>query len=129
MTEICACCGAKIVKYWHRLNRGLCGAIIRIYRKVGKDQIKISEILTHNQVCNFQKLKYWGLVEKVGDQGKGGEWCLTYDAERFIKGQLSLPQKVQTFRGKPISFSQEMVRISDVVDGYQYKEDYVREAE
>jgi len=129
MVEYCECCGAKVVKYWHRLNKGLCGAIIKIYSQVGKNPIKISDILTHNQSCNFQKLKYWSLVEKVGDQGKGGQWKLTEDAEAFIKREISLPKKAQTFRGKTVSFSPENVYINEIFEGYQFKEDYLKEAE
>lgn len=129
MTEYCDCCGAKLVKYWHRLNKGLCGAMIRVYMKNKTGAVKISEILTHNQVCNFQKLKYWCLVEKIGEQEKGGHWRLTYHGERFVKGEIAIPLKVQTFRGKTFDLSGEVVKIGDVVDGYQYKSDYIKEAQ
>lgn len=128
--EYCNHCGAKIVKYWHRLNKPLCAAMIRIYKKAGLRAVKISDLLTHNQVCNFQKLKYWGLVDKLSDnEGKGGTWKLTPTAERFIKGELALPIRVQTFRGKVEEVDEEKILISKIIEGYQYRYEYVEGAE
>lgn len=133
MNDICEHCGAKIVRYWHRLNKPLVSAMIKIYLKAGLNPVKISEFLGHNQVCNFQKLKYWEFVRKAqdsdGEEGKGGMWKLTSRAEQFIKGYLQVPQKVQTYRGSPTDCSTEFIGVGDVVEGYQYKPDYVRDAE
>lgn len=122
----CECCGARIVKYWHRLNKGLCGALVRVYSKARLNPIKISEVISHTQACNFQKLSYWGLVEKAE---KEGYWKVTPLGQSFILKNISIPLRVQTFRGKAIDEDQERVEIKDVIEGYQWREDYLGSAE
>lgn len=66
----CETCGAKLVEYKHGLSKGLCRSLIQV--AVTFKDTKAHEIkemgLDYNHRCNFQKLKYWGLVEKVGEQ-------------------------------------------------------------
>ena len=122
--EICECCGAKMVKYTHRLNKPLVSAMIRMYAKYKLSPVKISEMLSHSQVCNFQKLKYWGLVEKCENEGF---WKLTKTAETFIKGLTSIQLKVVTFRGKVVEAVDTYVQVDDIIEGYQHREDYLNE--
>ena len=128
--EICNECQAKIIKYWHSLNKHLCSALIKIYSQHGLEPVKISHILSHNQLCNFQKLKYWDLVEKCSNEpGKGGYWRITNKGERFIKGTIAVSQRVQTFRGQAVDRDGGSTMIIDIIEGYQYKPDYLRELE
>jgi len=75
----CSECGAKMVKYLHVFNNALAVGLWRLY-KSGKP-INIKGLnLTRNQWDNFQKLRYWNLVEKYRDEdGKrlGGVWDIT----------------------------------------------------
>jgi hypothetical protein len=130
MTEAVYCneCGAKIIRYWHKLNKPLCSAMIKIYCKYKLNSVKISSVLAHNQICNFQKLKYWGFVEEINAVGKGGEWRLTPRAEKFIFGEISVPKRVQTYRSKVVS-NEGFCFIKEIVEGYQFKPEYVEEAE
>lgn len=127
--EHCETCGAKIVKYWHSLNKPLCSAIIKIYRLHGVNKyVKVSDLgFTHNQLANFQKLRYWGLVRKMEEEplAKGGFWCITDYGEMFVKGEIRIPKRVETYRSKATGEAEGLVLISDIVEGYQYKKDYV----
>ena len=126
MSEYCQCCGAPIIKYWHNLNKGLCAAMIRIYATARLNPVRISELLNHTQVCNFQKLHYWGLVEKGVDSGF---WRLTSDGEQFVRGKITQPIKAQTFRGKLVAMHEKKVFIDKIIEGYQWKDDYMEASE
>jgi hypothetical protein len=122
MVDTCEFCGAKIVYYVHRLNKPLCSAMIKIYSKYKFSPCKISEELSHAQVCNFQKLKYWGFVEKTKSEGY---WVLTPLAEAFIKSQAPMYNKVKTFRGNRVTFEGECIYVHEIIEGYQWRQDYV----
>ena len=129
MTEIeyCECCKAKIIKYWHNLNKSLASAMIRMYSAKGLDYTKISELkLSHAQICNFQKLKYWGFVMKGGVEGT---WKLNRIAEEFIQGKTSVPKRMKTYRGKVIDEDGQQVLIKDIIEGYQWRKDYLGASE
>lgn len=127
--ELCFLCGASMMKYKHALNKGLAAALLALY-KFGK-ATNISKIgLTHNQICNFQKLKYWDLVRKVGDKGgNSGCWDITDKGIDFINGQILLQKNVWTFRGDPLEFDGAEISFSSICDLYKKRPDYSREAE
>lgn len=85
-----------MVAYRHRLNKNLIDALFKLYSC--KDYCGvISKILDHNQIANFQKLKYWGLIEKTQ---VSGEWKLTYLGVEFIHGNKTMPEFVFSYRGE-----------------------------
>ena len=76
--EECAHCGAKMVEYKHGLNKGLVVGL-RAIAKAGwtGSAVDLKGLhLTHSEWDNFQKLRYWDLVSKVGGK-KGGKWRIT----------------------------------------------------
>jgi len=119
--EICEHCGAKIMKYWHKLNKPLCSALIRAFQAKGFKEFSLREInLSHEQKCNFQKLKYWNLINK---SPKG--WIITKEGENFVLGLHAVQDRIQTFRDNPVDASDDFVHIHDVVEGYQWRKDYL----
>lgn len=42
--------------------------------------------------CNYTQLKYWGLIEAVGEK-----WRLSQTGLKFFRGQISLPRKLWVF--------------------------------
>jgi hypothetical protein len=109
----CPTCGAKIVRYRHTMNRGLVGGLVALAEAGG--EASLADLgLTRNQVDNFQKLRYWGLVEKVHrDDGTrvAGVWRVTLAGYRFLvgdcvrsprrpRGCFSMPKRVQLSRRK-----------------------------
>ena len=105
--EFCAHCGAKVVKYKHKLNKPLVSAMIRIYSIARLGEVNISELLSHAQVCNFQKLKYWDFVIPGENSGY---WKLTSTAEGFIQGLTEASLSVWTYRGKRVDDVEETQR-------------------
>ena len=58
--------------------------------------------LTRNQVDNFQKLRYWGLVEKVHREDGtrvAGVWRVTREGYAFLSGRR-VYRAVWTYRGE-----------------------------
>jgi hypothetical protein len=105
----CPHCGAKIVRYKHAINVWLVKALRQLASCGGT--ANIAEIgLTHNQVCNFQKLKYWGLVEKGDDDGT---WTVTERGYAFLAGEEEIPKQAITFRGQTENHEGEMVKVLD----------------
>lgn len=130
--ELCDHCGAKVVEYKHGLSKGLVASLVTFAQR--GDAMKLAEAgLTYPQRCNFQKLRYWELVEKVGDPaGKGGTWRLTEQGKKFLSGAVGLPHQVWTYRGRVRRYEGAEVTIRDVFKGewrYTYRPEYAREAQ
>lgn len=125
--QYCEACGAKMIAYKKKLNKPICSAMIKIYKKLGANQfgdIAKLDNLSHQQKCNFQVLEYWGMMKRPSPEDKtarGGWWAVTDLGEKFIKGEVSMPIWIRTYRGKAKERSNEMVKISDVVEGYEDK--------
>jgi len=126
----CPTCGAKTVEYRHNLSKGLAGALIALHEAGGK--FNVNELpLTHNQKANFQKLRYWELVEKTDrPDGShiGGWWEITGHGSDFLLG-FSIQKHVWTYRGNPIRTEGEYVTIEDLSAGYKYRPQYAEEAQ
>ena len=132
MAEIkyCECCGAKMQEYRHVLNKPMVLSLIALFRSKKLKPGLISKILDHNQLCNFQKLRYWGLVEKhISRDGsrKGGVWKITNKGFLFLKGELKIPLRVWSFRGEFIrAENDKLVSVKDIHGSYEYRLDYVQ---
>ncbi len=87
---LCPTCGAKMVRYRHQLNEGLCLAMAEFFRRFQGNRGQVAEVkgLSHNQLANWQKLRYWGLIEKANEEGneKGGWWRITGLGAEFLRG-------------------------------------------
>lgn len=123
--EFCECCGAKLITYKHVLSKSLLRGMERLSKK-GKGPHNLTEAgLTHNQRCNFQKLKYWELVAKEDTEGKGGVWFITNKGWQFLRNEIRLQRFVYTFRGSVERFDGEEVGIKSVTGGWWYIPDYI----
>ena len=82
----CEHCGAKVVEYKHNFNAGMANSLWQIYL-VNKPVALTDLELTRSQWTNFQKLRYWGLVEQcIDDVSKrsNGLWRITDLGRQFI---------------------------------------------
>lgn len=131
--ETCPHCGASMVEYKHGLSKGLLIGLLRLFEKGRPVNLKFLQ-LSRNQWDNFQKLRYWGLVEKYrvknpnSDEQKGGVWTITAAGIDFCTGKLAVPRYVWTYRGDAKRFDGVPVKIADVDEGYRKRLDYAREA-
>ena len=98
-TKVCECCGAKMVTYTHKLNKGATIAMKRLYDVGGTSHLDNIQ-LTYSQRCNFQKLQYWGLVKPASE--KSGAWVLTDRGTNFVEGRTAVPSHAASYRGSPV---------------------------
>jgi hypothetical protein len=122
VNRICPCCGAKMTLHWHRLSKGLVQTLVKFKSKVlekGENKVHISELeFNTTEFCNFQKLRYHAMIAKYKDKdGKrvGGYWLLTRRGSQFCKGNISVPDKVATFRNIIRKKSTELIYIGSVL--------------
>ena len=130
--EICECCGAKVVEYKHNFNAALANSLHKIY--VFNKPLPLSELsLSRNQWTNFQKLRYWGLVNKVtDDEGKRINclWQVTKRGVDFIEGRLNITKYVWTYRGDTTRFEGSEIRFKDIHEKhYKQRPEYAQEAQ
>lgn len=123
--KICQCCGAKIVKYTFTFNKGLARCLYAIRNYPQGVEIRTLK-MTSSMWTNFQKLRYWGLIEPVslGDKRKGGFWKITSTGLDFLNGKVPISKKVVMYRNNFDSFSLDEVYFKDVTEGYEYRQDY-----
>ncbi|NCD40584.1 MAG: hypothetical protein EOL88_00680 [Bacteroidia bacterium] len=127
--EKCECCGGVVTAYTHRLNVPLVKALRKLVDYFEKYHLACnlqkSLDLTHNQLANFQKLQYFGLV-----YGAKGGWIPTEEGIKFIHGEVTCMDIVATMANQVLSYDHKAwethskepmaVNISDI-DYYSYK--------
>jgi hypothetical protein len=130
--EHCEHCGARLKKYWHGLSQGLVRTLIKIYKGVADK--KENMINPHHELdlttvehMNMTKLRFHGLIAKVKEDGEvqRGFWLITQRGADFLKGQIQVPSRVQTFRNKVVDHSTDLVTITDVMrDAVYWEKDF-----
>jgi hypothetical protein len=120
--EICEACGAQMKEWWHTLTPGLVATLIKVVKVIknsGKNDyhLQVKGELDNNEFSNFPKLRVHGLVARVKDKNTGevvhAHWLLTAKAGQFLRGEIAIPHKVKTFRGKVKDYSPETRTIAD----------------
>lgn len=121
--ERCPTCGASMKKPWHTLTPGLVGALVKFYKEVsakGENRwIRKGNELSKNEDANLTKLRFHGLIAKIKEEGKHvkGEWLITRRGIDFLKGEIQIPRRVQTFRNHVVDHDEELVTVTDVMKG------------
>ena len=120
--QTCPTCGARTRQYKHFLMRPMIDALARLALAGGA--ANISRIgLTHSQICNFQKLRYWKLTEKTGLEGY---WNVTDVGYAFLQGKASVRRAVWTFRASVVRYEGDTVYVYDYLDSeFMGRLDYV----
>lgn len=128
--EHCSHCGASLKKYWHRLTPGLINTLVKVYVGIsskGENVITKDELdLTHSEYGNFQKLRFHALIAKHKVDGKWNrrDWLITRRGVEFLKDQIKIPYRVQTFRNKVVAHDAKRIGIADVMGSQPYFEGY-----
>ena len=132
----CPTCGAKRAQYTHSLRSG---KLVKIFCKFAqaasyagweRNPAKIG--LTSNEFNNFQKLKYWGIVEQTH---RSGIWRVTQKGGLFLRNEIALPVEAITYRGRLVYHHGNPRRInsfflsSELMPIYQKAEDYRNSAQ
>jgi len=126
--EFCPHCGQSIMKHRQALTKGLVGILLKV-AKYNRDTFHLQKdvSLTKNEYTNFQKLKFWGFVQKT--PGHSGSWMITDAGYHFLSNDTPAPYAVFTFNNKVVAQDPDMVYFEDIDLGpaYRKKEDYIRD--
>lgn len=120
--EICANCGESMKAYWHNITTGLVSDLIKAIEFVksnNKNSFHLARDLQLNksEYNNFQKLRFHGLVAK---DKKVGYWLITKRGGQFLRGEISIPKSVQTFRNQVIGHSEDSVSFRNFKSDFPY---------
>ncbi len=116
-TAECPHCGAAMKEWHHTLSVGLVICLIKAIkfvknRNINKFHLRDLE-LTQNEYNNFQKLRFHGLIAHADkDNIKSGYWLITTRGGQFLRGEVSVPKRVKTYRNQVIGHDTELVHIS-----------------
>lgn len=119
--EICPHCGARMKEWWHSLTPGLVEILIKVLKSVKASgvndyHLQVNGELNNNEFSNFPKLRVHALVARVKDAAGNrvaAHWLITDRGGQFLRGELAVPHKVKTYRGKVIGHSEDLVKIHD----------------
>lgn len=128
MITHCETCGASLKKFWHRITPGLVDTLVQAYSVVSaksenvftREEMKLS----NSAYTNLYKLRYHGLIakHKINGEWHKGEWLITRRGGQFLRGEIEIPVRVQTFRNKVIGHDSQLVKIKDVIGTDPYFE-------
>ncbi len=115
------------------MNLGLSQALVKMFTGAGRSPVHLKALgLDYSEQCNFQKLRYWGLVEMYFDPAtrarRSGWWQITEDGVEYLKDRLAVPVRVWTYLGDVVEYESPTTMISGVWEGYTVREDWAREA-
>ncbi len=121
-TAKCNCCGARLEGRWETLSPGLCRTLVKFYEQIKRFDVDALHLqkdcgFTKNEFNNFQKLRYFGLVEKTET---AGVWRITADGEVFAENRKAVPKKVFVFRNRVMEKSIERTLVENIVGEKSY---------
>lgn len=125
--EVCANCGESMMAYWHSLTSGLVGDLIKAIEFVKKNNKNSFHLandlqLSKSEYNNFQKLRFHALIAKDKNSEDGGHWLITKRGGQFLRGEISVPKRVQTFRNEVIDHSEEVISFRSFAQDFPYFE-------
>lgn len=117
INHTCPSCGGKLEGRWESLTRGLCFTLLKFYTattSTGSNHLHVRtiEALNKTEFANFQKLRYFGLVQK---SEQSGYWSITYSGFEFLRGRKDKPKKVYVFRNRVKEVDEQRVYLKDIL--------------
>lgn len=123
----CPECDAGTKQHKHGLSANIVNGLNRLYDHAGLKFANLKVLgLGRVQWDNFQKLKYWGLVEQK--RIKSGEWRVTPRGEAFLLGKLKVPCSVITYRGIFVEYEGDDIGPEDAIKGWKHRPQYAEDA-
>lgn len=102
---------ARPVQEWaHTLNVPLVRCLWSLHANGGPARL-VNLPLNHSEIDNFQKLRYWDLVERVRPRGF---WKITDLGKMWLLGGVKVYNRVRTVEGNVVGYDLPMMRITDV---------------
>lgn len=125
-------CGALAVEHKQKLNKVMVKGLVKVAEISMHGPVHLKDAITdYSQRCNFQKMRWFGLVEKSHDaDGKRlvGKWNITKKGRLFLGGVGYCYPIAWTWRGRTVRFEGEPIEITDVVHDVRLREDWAADA-
>lgn len=126
----CPTCGKLMRAYAKTLDLRLVKIFYEIAEKAKKnDYFNPRSVFmdAHHKVNDFQKLHYWGFIERTK---KNGLWKVKQKGWSFLKGNIQVAKTVWVFNNKVIMEDDQFVDISKIDPRWQqgrsdYAYDYI----
>ncbi len=82
--------------------------------------------LSHSELCNYQKLQYWGFIEPAMKAGvhRRGWWKATTKAFDFLEAKIKARRVVWTRQNVFKEYDGDEVLVGDVLEGYKWQPHY-----
>ena len=116
----CPHCGATMKEYWQGLTPALVNILIHCIEAVkrnGANRFHWEKDVRHNvnESHNFHKLRIHGLIARAEpDNPRSGYWLITDRGGKFLRGEISVPRRVRTFRGHVVGHDDVLVNIKSL---------------
>lgn len=112
----CEHCGGKLTGRWEKLSKGLCRTLVKFWQVSGRGKKPMHLLqecsFTTNEVNNFQKLRYFGLVKKTPVTGF---WQITDTGQAFVFDSIGIERAVLVFRNEVVERSTDIVPITAIM--------------
>ena len=116
----CPCCGHEVRWYKKTLCQRLVGEAYEIYNYVNWKfgAFSFREVFKddHHKVNDAQKLKYFGLIRKVDNNGL---WKITQKGIDFLRGDISIPRAVWVYKNEVQMEDDVYVHVGEVEPRWQ----------
>ena len=118
----CPTCGQMVKLYKRKLHTVMALMLVKLYKldhqKAGYYHAK-DFVITKTGTNDFSKLRYWGLiVSKDNDDTKkraSGIWAITDKGRQFVRGEISVPEKVLIFDSKYFGYDGDQIKIDRAI--------------
>lgn len=123
----CRACHQNAKRYKRKMSCNQAIGLVNLYRLSlrGENSQHIENLGDRHVFCDFQKLRYWGVVTPVkNDDPKkrsSGMWKITEKGIQFVKGEITLPEAAYTYNGQCHGYSENHIHIWDA---FKNKFDY-----
>lgn len=129
MTEICSCCGRKVIISRLKIHSTLAAMLCRLYA-LGEGFHHVNDFRPHNHTSgrDFSILKHWGLVvnkpaDLSEDKKTSGMYAITDKGQLFVRSQSSVPKYLYVFNNTVQGESTDKVEITNALGSlFSWKE-------
>lgn len=118
---ICPCCDQLAKKYQRILLGSMVRSLIDLYhQQTNVYPIHVTKIKGASAGGgSFALLRHWGLIKEAEKTDTvtrtSGFWFITYKGRDFLKANIQVPKYLDTYNGKILGFSDEMISVKDAL--------------
>jgi len=117
----CPCCGRRVQLYRRKLNSGMAGTLIKMWREHAHGWVNVKDWLRENSYRNnhdWTMLRHWELIEErdIPPEHGGktqGEWRVTPKGRMFALNMTTVPSHLLEYNQKSYGTEGDQVTVVD----------------